>query len=304
VLRLWVSSVDYTSDMRLGRTILGQQADIYRKIRNTARYLISNLYDFNPATDCVTELPSLEQYILHRLAEVIDEVTDAFEHYQFFRFYQTIQNFCVIDLSSFYLDIAKDALYISAPNALRRRQVQTVLYHLLETVTRLIAPVLCHLAEDIWQALPYAKSDKSVFLAGWPKAPAQWLQPELALTWKSLINARNLVTLKLEEARIERKIGSSLEAKLYLQAGGELYKILADYQAQLRYLFIVSQVSLEDSATENLVVEIAAAEGHKCPRCWNYSTQIGVDSSHPEVCERCAEALSDTASAVTEPHPG
>nr|WP_287129376.1 isoleucine--tRNA ligase [Candidatus Cyanaurora vandensis] len=285
VLRLWVSSVDYTADMRLGRTALSQQADLYRKIRNTCRYLLSNLYDFTPlAAVDYAELPRLERYILHRLAEVVEEVTDAFARYQFYRFYQTVQNFCVVDLSNFYLDIAKDSLYISTPEGSRRRSAQTVLYHVLETLTRLIAPVLCHLAEDIWQHLPYPTDYPSVFLAGWPAVSEAWRQPELAQTGKELINLRNLVTLKLEEARTERLIGSSLEAKVCLTTP------LALDPAELRYLFIVSQVELVTGVETR--VQILRADGQKCPRCWNYSAQIGVDPHYPEVCERCGPALA------------
>ncbi len=292
VLRLWVSSVDYSSDMRLGRTILSQQADIYRKIRNTARYLLSNLYDFDPTQDqtAYEDLPRLERYMLHRLREVILEVTDAFDKYQFYRFYQTIQNFCVVDLSNFYLDIAKDSLYISTAQGLRRRSTQTVLYHVLETLTRLIAPVLCHLAEDIWQHLPYATSHTSVFFGGWPVAPQAWDQQELAQDWKLLINLRNLVTLKLEEARIEKKIGSALEAQVAIHNADPVYApLLVQYADELRYLFIVSQVTtVTIPDQEPMTIQILGAEGSKCPRCWNYSLQV-----HEEgVCERCTDALA------------
>ncbi len=292
VLRLWVSSVDYSTDVRLGPNILGQQADIYRKIRNTARYLLGNLYDFKPATDLIThqDLPKLEQYLLHRLYEVVRDVTDAFEQYQFFRFYQTIQNFCVVELSNFYLDIAKDSLYISAATSPRRRSVQTVLYHVLETLTRLIAPVLCHLAEDIWQNLPYTASHKSVFLAGWPDLPRAWQQPELAESWQKLAKLRTTVTVALEKERVQKVIGSSLEAKVIL-TGQRFPPEILQYQADLRYLFIVSQVELMPAEHTDVTITISKADGHKCPRCWNYSTHIGESSRHPEVCERCDEAL-------------
>jgi isoleucyl-tRNA synthetase len=159
VLRLWVSSVDYTSDVPLGSNILKQMADVYRKIRNTARFLLGNLHDFDPAKDAVPygDLPELDRYMLHRITEVFAEVKDAFDSYQFFRFFQTVQNFCVVDLSNFYLDIAKDRLYISAADSPRRRSCQTVLAIAIENLARAIAPVLCHMAEDIWQNLPYAK---------------------------------------------------------------------------------------------------------------------------------------------------
>jgi isoleucyl-tRNA synthetase len=231
VLRLWVSSVDYSSDVPLGKNILKQMADIYRKIRNTARFLIGNLHDFDPAKDAIAyeELPDLDQYMLHRMTEVFAEVTDAFETYQFFRFFQTVQNFCVVDLSNFYLDIAKDRLYISAANSHRRRSCQTVLAIALENLAKAIAPVLCHMAEDIWQKLPYPTSHQSVFQAGWVQVEDQWKHPEMAEFWQKLRKVRGEVNQVLENARKNKAIGSSLEAKVLLYVSDtELRQQLAD----------------------------------------------------------------------------
>jgi isoleucyl-tRNA synthetase len=219
VVRLWVSSVDYSSDVLIGPTVLKQLSDAYRKIRNTARYLLSNVHDFDPAKDAVpyAELPELDRYILHRMSEVFGEISESFDRYQFFKFFQTIQNFCIVDLSNFYLDIAKDRLYISAPNSFRRRSCQTVLAIILENLTRAIAPVLCHMAEDIWQYLPYPTPYKSVFEAGWVKLDPQWLQPDLAVTWDKIRDLRTDVNKVMEQARTDKSIGSSLEAKVLLQ---------------------------------------------------------------------------------------
>jgi isoleucyl-tRNA synthetase len=219
VLRLWVSSVDYSSDVLVGPTVLKQLSDAYRKIRNTARYLLSNIHDFDPAKDAVpyAQLPELDRYILHRMSEVFSEISESFDRYQFFKFFQTIQNFCIVDLSNFYLDIAKDRLYISAPNSFRRRSCQTVLAIILENLTRAIAPVLCHMAEDIWQYLPYPTPYKSVFEAGWVKLDPQWLQPDLAVTWDKIRDLRTDVNKVMEQARTDKAIGSSLEAKVLLQ---------------------------------------------------------------------------------------
>ena len=219
VVRLWVSSVDYSSDVLIGPTVLKQLSDAYRKIRNTARYLLSNLHDFDPAKDAVpySELPELDRYILHRMSEVFGEISESFDRYQFFKFFQTIQNFCIVDLSNFYLDIAKDRLYISAPNSFRRRSCQTVLTIILENLTRAIAPVLCHMAEDIWQYLPYPTPYKSVFEAGWVKLDPQWLQPDLAVAWDKIRDLRTDVNKVMEQARADKSIGSSLEAKVLLQ---------------------------------------------------------------------------------------
>lgn len=223
VLRLWVSSVDYSSDVLIGKNIIKQLGDVYRKIRNTARFLLGNLHDFDPAKDAIAyeDLPELDKYMLHRISEVFDDVTDAFENYQFFRFFQTVQNFCVVDLSNFYLDIAKDRLYISAPGAFRRRSCQTVLAVALENLARAIAPVLCHMAEDIWQNLPYATAYKSVFTSGWVKLDPQWQNPELATSWQQLRELRAEVNKVLEQARTDKAIGSSLEAKVLLYVADE-----------------------------------------------------------------------------------
>jgi len=218
VLRLWVSSVDYANDVPLGKNILKQMSDVYRKIRNTARFLLGNLHDFNPETDSIDydKLPELDRYILHRTCEVMDEITAAFDSYQFFRFFQTVQNFCVVDLSNFYLDIAKDRLYISAADAFRRRSCQTVLAIVLENLAKSIAPVLCHMAEDIWQNLPYPTPHKSVFEAGWVALDEKWRQPELAKRWQTLRFYRTEVNKVMERARADKSIGSSLEAKVLL----------------------------------------------------------------------------------------
>lgn len=315
VLRLWVSSVDYSADVPIGKNILKQLADVYRKIRNTARFLLGNLHDFQPERDAVPYelLPELDRYMLHRITEVFNEVTDAFETFQFFRFFQTVQNFCVVDLSNFYLDIAKDRLYISAAEAPRRRSCQTVLWHALDNLARAIAPVLSHLAEDIWQFLPYATSSKSVFQAGWLTLEEQWQAPDLARTWEVLRDIRSEVNKVLEQARNDKAIGSSLEAKLLLYvANPALRQTLADLNPpdslsgngvdELRYLFLTSQVELLDasdrlaglkyqSQTDQVGIGVIDADGKKCDRCWNYSTHVGESAEHPLLCERCIPAL-------------
>ncbi|NES66767.1 MAG: class I tRNA ligase family protein, partial [Okeania sp. SIO2D1] len=218
ILRLWVSSVDYSSDVPLGKNILKQIADIYRKIRNTARFLLGNIHDFDPKKDAVAyeEMPELDRYMLHRMTEVFAEVKDGFEKFQYFRFFQTIQNFCVVDLSNFYLDIAKDRLYISATDAYRRRSCQTVLAVAVENLAKAIAPVLPHMAEDIWQNIPYPTPYKSVFESGWVKMESKWHNPELAKLWEELRKTRTEVNKVLEKARAEKAIGAPLEAKVLL----------------------------------------------------------------------------------------
>ncbi|WP_138497870.1 isoleucine--tRNA ligase [Nostoc sp. PA-18-2419] len=313
VLRLWVSSVDYTSDVRLGSNIIKQLNDVRGKIRNTARFLLGSLDDFDPETDAVSfeELPDLDRYMLHRILEVFEEVTAAFDSFQFFRFFQTVQNFCVVDLSNFYLDVAKDRLYISATNAFRRRSCQTVLKIALENLARAIAPVLCHTAEDIWQYLPYKTPYKSVFEAGWVQVDEKWRNPELAEFWEALRQLRTDVNKVLEQARIEKLIGSSLEAKALIHIPhkqlGDAIKAFNSVNGngidELRYLLLTSQVELLDSAdamqglkytaqTEDWIIGVVNADGEKCDRCWNYSIHVGESAEHPLICERCVAALA------------
>jgi isoleucyl-tRNA synthetase len=316
VLRLWVSSVDYTSDVPLGKTILKQLADVRGKIRNTARFLLGNLHDFDPAKDAVSylDLPELDKYMLHRITEVFEEVTEAFETFQFFRFFQTIQNFCVVDLSNFYLDIAKDRLYISSANSRRRRSCQTVLAIALENLAKAIAPVLSHLAEDIWQHLPYPTPYRSVFAAGWVRLDAEWKQPALARQWEQLRDLRTEVNKVMEQARNDKAIGASLEAKVLLYVADEpLKQSLAALNPdtsfsgnrvdELRYLLLASQVELVESPeaiqTGNyqgqlttVRVGIVPADGEKCERCWNYSPHVGEFAEAPTLCDRCHAALN------------
>ncbi|MDB9494492.1 isoleucine--tRNA ligase [Spirulina major CS-329] len=316
VLRLWVSSVDYSSDVPIGKTILKQLSDVYRKIRNTARFLLGNLHDFDPKTDAVAyeDLPELDRYMLHCIDRVFNDVTEAFESYQFFKFFQTVQNFCVVDLSNFYLDIAKDRLYISALNSPRRRSCQTVLAIALENLAKAIAPVLSHMAEDIWQSLPYPSPAKSVFAAGWVTTDSAWQQPDLATKWEQLRALRDEVNKVMEQARSAKAIGASLDAKVLLYVSDATLRhtlaamnpsdALGDIRVDaLRYLFLASQVELTDSAdviaaldyhstTEAVTVGITTAAGEKCDRCWNYSPTVGNAADDPTICDRCVNALS------------
>lgn len=303
VIRLWAASVDYNGDVPIGKTILAQMSDVSRKIRNTARFLLSNLFDFKPAEHLVpyVELTESDRYILHRLAEVTKDITEAYEKFQFSRFFQTIQNFCTVDLSNFYLDIAKDRLYISASNAPRRRSCQTVLMYCLEAIAKAIAPVLAHTAEDIWQHLPYAAPTKSVFQSGWFIIHPEWYKPELASKWEYLRDVRSEVNKVLESARTGKLIGAPLEAKVLLSVLDPMQKdYLASLGADLCYLFIVSQAEIVEDLpnadftgeVNNLKIAVVKADGEKCPRCWNYSTHIGESTEHPHICDRCIGALA------------
>jgi isoleucyl-tRNA synthetase len=313
VLRLWVSSVDYSGDVRLGSKIIKQLADVRNKIRNTARFLLGSLHDFDPKQDGVAfdDLPDLDKYMLHRIREVFNEVTEAFDSFQFFRFFQTVQNFCVVDLSNFYLDVAKDRLYISAADSFRRRSCQTVLQIALENLARAIAPVLCHTAEDIWQFIPYKTPYKSVFEAGWVQVDDEWENEDLAEFWDTLRSLRTDVNKVIEQARVEKLIGSSLEAKVLLHIPHkQLWEAIKAFNPvkgngidKLRYLLLTSQVEILDSnekmaglkystQTEDWTIGIVNADGQKCDRCWNYSTHVGESEEHPLLCERCIPALA------------
>ncbi|MGK7944013.1 MAG: isoleucine--tRNA ligase [Microcystaceae cyanobacterium] len=315
IIRLWVSSVDYSADIPLGPNILKQLADVRNKIRNTARFLLGNLHDFNPETDTVAyeDLAELDHYMLHRITEVFAEVKDAYDSFQFSKFFQTVQNFCVVDLSNFYLDIAKDRLYISADNALRRRSCQTVLKVAVENLAKAIAPVLSHLAEDIWQFLPYETPYQSVFQSGWVEVDSQWVNADLGKKWTQFRQIRTEVNKVMELARSEKMVGASLEAKVLLYVPNEELKqqlesfnptdtLSGNGVDELRYWVLASQVELVDSLdaiksanyqaeTELVSVGIVKADGKKCDRCWNYSTQVGDYKDDPTICERCNAAL-------------
>ena len=310
VLRLWVSSVDYSADVPIGAGILRQLADVYRKVRNTSRYLLGNLHDFDPANDAipVAEMPLLDRWMLQRSAEVMDEITAAFESFEFFRFFQLLQNFCVTDLSNFYLDIAKDRLYVSAPADRRRRSCQTVMALIIERLAGLIAPVLCHMAEDIWQNLPYPVVENSVFLRGWPEVPQEWRDLSVVEPVQQLRELRAAVNRVLEDCRSRQELGASLEAAVRIEARSpELQSALnwldeqGDTQVDgLRDWLLVSQLQLGGEPWAELLasqddpialIEVSRARGTKCERCWHYESDVGQHSDHPHLCGRCVEVL-------------
>jgi len=313
VLRLWVSSVDYSADVPLGPGIVKQLADVYRKVRNTARYLLGNLHDFDPSQDAVAyeELPLLDQWMLQRTASLIDSVSGDFERFEFYRFFQALQNFCVVDLSNVYLDIAKDRLYVSGANDFRRRSCQTVLALVVERLAGLIAPVLCHMAEDIWQNLPYSVAETSVFERGWPSAPEQWRQSALEQPMNQILELRALVNRQLESCRSAAQLGASLEAQVQLSLGEGSEAT----QAALSWLensahpkvdnladwLLVSALEIGGSSSEavlaeasenGITVQIRKAAGQKCERCWHYESDIGEHAAHPTLCGRCVEVLA------------
>lgn len=308
VLRLWVASVDYSTDVKISYDIMGQLAEIYKKIRNTCRFLISNLYDFNPATNALPyeKLSILDQFVLHRLQEVIEQVRKSFDTYAFYQFYQVIQNFCVIDLSNIYFAIVKDILYIEAANSPIRRAVQTVLHEVLMNLAMLITPVLTHLAEDIWQNLsPELKGHQSnsVLLSAYPQITPAYRQPALAEQFKQVLELRDLANLALEAARNQKSIGKSLEASLTIAlADQELHTFIAANHELVRQLMIVSKLALGPIAdsphrvankSQSMAVGVERATGQKCERCWIIAETVGQSSNHPGLCKRCVQVVEN-----------
>ena len=297
ILRLWVSAEDYRGDIRISNEIMARLSEAYRKIRNTAKYLLGNLSDFDGG-DYSAHLGEMDRWAMSRLAGLTAKVLDAYEKYNFHEVYHRLYGFCVVDMSSFYLDILKDRLYTFRADSKERRAAQWVLHEVLYTMTRLMAPVLSFTAEEIWQYIKDRPTD-SVFLADMPTPKTQFVDPALEEKWARLIAIRNEVNKALELKRAEKFIGNSLEASVTLHAAdANLYEFLAPYEGRMPELFIVSQARLvkglggDYAATEvvGLGISVSLAEGEKCQRCWNRSTMVGTISSAPDICGRCHEA--------------
>jgi len=299
ILRLWVSAQNYQDDVRISPAILTQLVEAYRKIRNTCRFLLSNLYDFDPLKDRVTyeQLPELDRWALLRLEELKGKVRKAYDDFEFHAIYHALNNFCSVDLSAVYLDILKDRLYTFRKDSPLRRGSQTVLYKIILAMTKLMAPVLSFTAEEIWRTLsaqfPEALEAKSVHASRFPDAQPEWNDQALAQRWERLLKYRTEVQGLLEGMRQEKEIGSSLEARVELLARPPVYEFLKPYEADLPALFIVSQVGLVSDPTtaSDLAIVKSRARGKKCERCWNYRSAVGKDESHPTLCDRCVEAV-------------
>ncbi|XP_074587991.1 LOW QUALITY PROTEIN: isoleucine--tRNA ligase, chloroplastic/mitochondrial [Curcuma longa] len=325
VLRLWVSSVDYTGDVLIGPQILRQMSDMYRKLRGTLRFLLSNLHDWNlENTVPYSKLPKIDQYALYQLGNIVETIKDSYELYQFYKIYQIIQRFTIVDLSNFYLDVAKDRLYVGGTTSLNRRSCQTVLAEHLISIVSVIAPILPHLAEDVWQNLPfeYATEDgsaaKFAFELKWPVPNKRWLQipADDVDFWRLILELRSEVNKILENARVGKLIGSSLEAKVYLHSSdagvaSRLQELChAENEADaLHRIFITSQVAVLDSLNTDLSsrmphtgkfsdprseiwIGVDRADGSKCERCWNFTPQVGSFPEHPTLCARCYDVIN------------
>jgi isoleucyl-tRNA synthetase len=303
ILRLWVAAQDYREDLRISPEILNHLVEAYRKIRNTCRFLLSNLYDFDPAQHRVAyeKLPELDRWALLRLGELIPKVRKAYEEYEFHTIFHALNNFCSVDLSAVYLDILKDRLYTFHKDAHERRSSQTALYEILVALTKLMAPILAFTADEIWQMLPEGarKDMASVHLTSFPEVNPKWADDnpakELAERWEKLLEVRVDVQAKLELQRRDKIIGSSLEAGVQIEANPDRFSLLKDYKEVLPGLFIVSQVDLKPVThlphKPDFVVTIVKAKGSKCERCWNYRPAVGTFKDHPTLCDRCVEAI-------------
>ena len=298
ILRLWVLSSDYQSDVSLSKDILKQITEVYRKMRNTARYILGNTSDFDPDKDMVSynELQEIDKYALLKLNDLVRKCTESYDKYDFHEAYQAINVFCVTDMSSFYLDIIKDRLYTAKANSKERRAAQTTMYIILDSLVRMLAPLTSFTAEEIWKYMNKSKNEKveSVMLTTYPEVNSQYQNEELRAKWEKIVKIKEIVSKKLEEARAEKIIGHSLNAKVTLFAEGDLYKFIKENKELLQTVFIISNLEVEEnqrSNEEKLGVKIEQAEGEKCERCWMYSTTVGEDKENPTICHRCSEAL-------------
>ncbi|MFA5353296.1 MAG: isoleucine--tRNA ligase [Thermodesulfovibrionales bacterium] len=301
ILRLWVSAEDYKDDVRLSKEIITRLTEAYRKIRNTERFLLGNIHDFDGG-DYSADLMEIDRWAMSRLQGLIRRVSEAYERFDFHEVFHNIYNFCIVDMSSFYLDILKDRLYTAKTDSAQRRAAQWVLSRILTEMTRLMAPVLSFTAEEVWSYIP-GKTEESVFLSPFPQVREEFLDEELEERWQRLIAIRNEANKALEIKRQEKFIGNSLEARLVFHLSGELKLLLKAYEDFLPALFIVSGVELRDAVQdipdahrsaelEGLAVTVEKAGGQKCERCWNWSDKVGSFADHPQICERCHSALA------------
>ncbi len=303
ILRLWVASVDYQADVRVSDAILKQVAEVYRKIRNTFRFLLGNLADFNPETDAISyeKLREVDQFMLVKLNDLIVQVRSHYENYEFAGIYHAVNNFCTLDLSSFYLDFAKDILYIEASDQYDRRAIQTVLYECLLSLTTLTAPILAHTADEVWKFIPSVK-EQSVQLTDMPEAKEYANAKELKDKWHAFLEIRDEVLKALEEARNEKVIGKSLTAKITLYVNDKTKQLLNSIEESLKQLFIVSDFEVAGSyeqapenalKLENTAIVVTKAEGETCERCWIVTPHVGENEKHSSLCPRCADVVSE-----------
>ncbi len=311
LLRLWVTSVEYQADVKMSERVMTQLSEAYRKIRNTFRFALGNLNDFDPAKNTlpVDQMEEMDRWMLDRTADLVKKCREWYAAYEFHRVYHAIHDYCVVDLSAFYYDVLKDRLYTKARNNPSRRSAQTAIYKVTSALVRVMAPILVFTAEEIWKYLPKtAGAPSSVHIGLLPEESElrSGLAPARGTDWELLAKVRAEVLKALEAARNEKRINSGLEAKVFLGANPELRAKLKHHLAQLPELFIVSQVDFltagapeyKSELVPSLQVSIQKADGAKCERCWNYSTHVGENTRYPTVCERCSAALGEIEGAA------
>jgi isoleucyl-tRNA synthetase len=299
VLRLWVAGEDYRDDIKISNEILKRLADAYFRIRNTYRFLLGNLYDFDPEKDRVPyhELHEIDRWALHQLQKLIGRVREAYERFEFHVVYHSVQNFCAVEMSALYFDILKDRLYTFSPNSQGRKSAQTTLDEILKALACLMAPILPFSTEEVWKYIPRGGGKKeSVHLASFPEVQSEYLDDTLNDRWEQIWEIRAIVTKALEEARKEKVVGLSLDAQVRLHLPEKIFSFLKGYEKELKSIFIVSSVVLLPAASgtkdeKEVRVEVFKAEGKKCERCWNYDITVGVHKEHQTICQRCVEAI-------------
>jgi len=307
ILRLWVAAEDYRDDIRISEEILKRLSEAYRRIRNTCRYILGNLYDFDPLRDKVEykDLLEIDRLSLHRLQKLIIRIRDAYDSFSFHTIYYSLHNFCVVDMSAFYLDVLKDRLYISLPGSRERRSAQTAIYEILSSIVRLMAPILSFTSEEVWKYIPSdGTKEGSVHLSQFPAANRDCIDEELATRWDTLLKVRGEVSRALESARRDKTIGHSLDAEVNLYVPEKLYGFLKSYIDDLKSIFIVSKVNLFNNGEGNgefkseevdgLSINVGQAPGKKCERCWIYDPTVGDDGKHITICQRCVDAIEGT----------
>ena len=301
IIRLWVAMVDFREEVRVGKQILARVVEAYRKMRNTLRYLVSNLYDFDPAVDRVAldRMQEVDRFALSRFGSMASTVLHAYEAYDFPSVFQAINQYTTVDLSAFYADVSKDRLYTFAAGSPERRSAQTAMFIIGEGLTELLAPILPMTTDELWQHLP-GKRDESVHLAEFPQNVDALQDPDLAARWDRLMQIRDEVNRALETERQAKTIGNSLGAKVTLRASGEDARLLDRHRDDLAMLFIVSQASVERRDQEGAGVEVVVqrAEGSKCPRCWRIVPTVSTAVDTEGLCDRCVDALQGTSGTV------
>jgi isoleucyl-tRNA synthetase len=289
ILRLWVAAADYTVDIPASSEIFDRLVEAYRRIRNTVRFLLGNLFDYRPGRDevPVDEMEELDRWILSRLQGLVSRCTQAMDRYQLHVVFHALHNFCAVDLSALYLDMRKDCLYTFAHDDPARRSAQGAIHRILTTLTRLMAPILCHTAEEAWQAMDGGEAEDSVHLQDWPEVEEGLVDPRLESDFERLLQLREMVTRSIEELRAAKEIGTSLEAAVELEVPESMRELLAGREALLPTLFIVSAVTVRYGKDDEARVAVGRAAGSKCARCWNFRTSVGESGEYPDLCDRC-----------------